>query len=57
MTDFVLDASVSLALFLPHTEAQEAYAEKVFVLIRNGAVPSVPAIWIAEMGATLLKRP
>lgn len=55
MSDFVLDASVSLAWYLPATSAQDAYAGKVMTLIRNGAIPAVPSLWIHEMGARLIK--
>lgn len=51
MSDFVLDASAGLALFLPAVKEQRDYADKVFSLIRNGAEPAVPSIWVVEMAA------
>lgn len=55
MSDFVLDASAGLALFLPAVKEQRDYADKVFSLIRSGAEPAVPSIWVVEMAAALLK--
>lgn len=55
MSDFVLDASTSLALYLPNTPEQEAYATKVFTLIATGAVPAIPHIWSIEVASVLIK--
>jgi len=55
MSDFVLDASVSLAWFLPASNEQDRYADKVLTLIQNGAVPAVPSLWVQEMAARLLR--
>jgi len=55
MSDFVLDASVTLAAHLPATPAQRAYSAAVLRLIRAGAVPAVPALWAMEIGAVLIK--
>lgn len=55
MSDFVLDASVALALYLPATAAQRSYAGKVFGLLQNGAVATVPGLFFAEVGAVLVK--
>lgn len=55
MGDFVLDASVTLAQYLPATVSQREYAAKVTDLIRNGAVPLVPALWGMEIGAVLIR--
>jgi predicted nucleic acid-binding protein len=55
MSDFVLDASTALALFLPNTPAQEEYSDYVFTLIKNGAVPAVPNIWVVEISAVLAR--
>ncbi len=50
-----MDASVALALYLPSSQAQNAYAAKVITLIQHGAVPAVPALWVQEVGAVLIK--
>lgn len=55
MSDFVLDASVSLTWHLPATPAQRTYSLSVLKLIRAGAVPAVPALWAMEVGAVLVK--
>ena len=55
MSDFVLDASVSLCWFIPSSPAQDIYADKILTLITNGAVPVVPSLWIEEMAARLMK--
>lgn len=55
MNDFVLDASVVLALHLPASAEQKLYAEKVLKLIRNGAVPAVPGLFALEVGSVLIK--
>jgi predicted nucleic acid-binding protein len=55
MSDFVLDASTALALFLPNTPAQEEYSDYVSTLIKNGAVPAVPNIWVVEISAVLAR--
>ncbi len=55
MSDFVLDASVALSLYLPASTAQKDYSAKVLTLIQNGAVPAVPFLWIQEVGSSLIK--
>jgi hypothetical protein len=54
--DFVLDASVALALYLPATAAQKDYADKVVSLLINGALADVPALFAIETVSTLVKR-
>lgn len=55
MSDFVLDASVSLAWFIPATNAQDQYVDNILTIINNGAVPVVPSMWVQEMASRLLK--
>jgi predicted nucleic acid-binding protein len=55
MSDFVLDSSVTLSLFLPSTPRQKAYADAVAKLLADGAVPLVPALYALEVGSVLLK--
>jgi predicted nucleic acid-binding protein len=55
MSDFVLDASVVLALYLPATPAQRSYAENVFSLLQHGAVATVPGLFFAEVGTVLVR--
>lgn len=55
MSDFVLDASCAIALYLPATPSQKAYASKVAKLLENGAVATVPGLFFAEVGSVLIK--
>lgn len=55
MSDFVLDASGTLSLYLPSSQAQKDYADKVLTLIQNGAVLAVPFLWVQEVASSLIK--
>ena len=55
MSDFVLDASVVVSLYLPATSVQRAYAVKTLELMRNGTVAAVPGLFDLEIGSVLIK--
>lgn len=55
MSDFVLDASVVAALYLPALPEQRQYGIDVLSLMREGAVPAVPGLFALELGSVLVR--
>lgn len=53
--DFVLDASVVIAAYLPATPAQKKYSDNVIALLQNGAFALIPGMFPIEVGSVLIK--